>query len=112
LIAAEIALKNIERFNPAIEALLGEKEKLWKALGEIPGVKVYPSRANFFLVEVPAAPRVIFDALYAKGILIRDVSSYPMLGRCLRISVGTPRENERMLDALRVTLDKLRLKNF
>jgi len=112
LIAAEVALENIERFNPAIETLLNEKEKLWKAFREIPGVKVYPSRANFFLVDVPAAPRVIFDALYAKGVLIRDVSSYPTLSRCLRISVGTPQENERMLDSLRQTLDKLRLKNF
>ena len=108
LIAAEVALENIERFRPAIKTLLDEKEKLWKALGEIPGVKAYPSRANFFLVEVPAAPRAVFDALYAKGILIRDVSSYPTLGRCLRISIGTPYENDRMLDELRMALDKLR----
>ena len=105
LIAAEVALGNIERFRPAIETLLIEKEKLWKAFGEIPGVKVYPSRANFFLVEVPVDPRGVFDALYAKGILIRDVSSYPTLKRCLRISVGTPRENELMLDALRQALN-------
>jgi len=108
LIAAEVALENIERFRPAVDTLLGEKEKLFKALGEIPGVKVYPSRANFFLVEVPAAPRAVFDALYAKGILIRDVSSYPTLGRCLRISVGTPGENEQLLNQLRITLDKQR----
>ena len=63
LIAAEVALENIERFRPAIETILGEKEKLRKALEEIPGVKVYPSRANFFLVEVPVAPRAVFDAL-------------------------------------------------
>ena len=104
LIAAEVALENIERFRPAINTLLGEKEKLFKALGEIPGVKVYPSRANFFLVEVPTAPRAVFDALYAKGILIRDVSSYPMLGRCLRISVGTPQENKQLLEQLQIAL--------
>ena len=108
LIAAEVALQNIERFRPAMETLLDEKEKLRKAFGEISGVKVYPSSANFFLVEVPAVPRAVFDALYAKGILIRDVSSYPTLDRCLRISVGTPRENELMLDALRQALYELR----
>ena len=108
LIAAEVALENIERFRPSIETLLGEKEKLWKAFEIIPGVRVYPSRANFFLVEVPVSPRAVFDALYAKGILIRDVSSYPTLGRCLRISVGTPGENEQMLNELRLTIDKLR----
>ena len=106
LIAAEVALENIDRFRPAIKTLLDEKEKLFKALGEIPGVKVYPSRANFFLVEVPVDPRAVFDALYAKGILIRDVSSYPTLGRCLRISVGTPRENEQMLNELRISIKR------
>ena len=108
LIAAEVALENIERFRPAIETLLAENEKLFKALGEIPGVRVCPSMANFFLVEVPVSPCAVFDALYAKGILIRDVSSYPTLDRCLRISVGTPQENERMLNELRLTIDELR----
>jgi histidinol-phosphate aminotransferase len=108
LIAAKVALENIERFRPAVETLRNEKEKLFRSLGEIPGVKVYPSRANFFLVEVPVAPRAVFEAIYNKGILIRDVSSYPTLGRCLRISVGTPRENEQLLDQLRITIDELR----
>ena len=107
LIAAEVALGNIERFRPAIQTLLSEKEKLWEAFGKIPGVKAYPSCANFFLVEVASHPRAVFDALYAKGILIRDVSSYPTLGRCLRISVGTPEENERMLYELRRAIEKL-----
>ena len=100
LIAAATALENMDRFQPAITMLKNEKEKLGQALGKIAGVKVYPSRANFFLVEVPIPPRMVFDALYAKGILIRDVSSYPTLGKCLRISVGTPQENEQLLVAL------------
>ena len=111
LIAAEVALENIERFRPAIETLLCEKEKLWKEFGEIPGLKVYPSNANFFLVEVPVSPRAVFDALYAKGILVRDVSSYPTLSRCLRISIGTPQENRLMLDELRRVTGELRIKN-
>ncbi|MDR1727248.1 MAG: histidinol-phosphate transaminase [Acidobacteriota bacterium] len=101
LVAAETALEHIERFQPAIATLKAEKEKLGKALGEVPGVRAYPSRANFFLVEVPREPHAVFEALYAKGILVRDVSHYPTLGKCLRISVGTPRENERLLQALR-----------
>ena len=104
LIAAEVALENIDRFRPSVETLKSEKERLWKALGEIPGVKVYPSRANFFLVEVPIAPRAVFDAVYAGGILIRDVSSYPTLEKCLRVSVGTPDENDALLSALRKAL--------
>jgi len=70
------------------------------------GLKVYPSKSNFFLIEVPVAPRLIFDSLYRQGILIRDVSSYPMLSKCLRISVGTPDENNRLLSALHAALNE------
>lgn len=105
LTAAAVALENIDRFRPAIEAVLGERERLVKELSELPGLKVYPSEANFILVEAPIAPRAIFDDLYAQGILIRDVSSYPMLSKCLRISVGTREENDRLLSALHASLD-------
>lgn len=104
LIAAEVALENVERFRPAIDTLMREKERLEKELGRLPGVKVYPSQSNFYLIEVPVPPRSLFDDLYAQGILVRDVSSYPTLSRCLRISVGTPNENDRLLSALRAGL--------
>jgi histidinol-phosphate aminotransferase len=103
LTAAEVALENIDRFRPAIEAVLREKERLGEELSKLPGFKVYPSEANFFLVEVPVPPRALFDELYRQGILIRDVSSYPTLSRCLRISVGTREENDRLLSALRAS---------
>ena len=106
LTAAEVALENIARFHPPIEAVLKERDRVGKELELIPGMKVYPSEANFFLVEAPVAPRTLFDELYGQGILIRDVSSYPMLSRCLRISVGTRDENDRLLSALRRILSK------
>jgi histidinol-phosphate aminotransferase len=105
LTAAEVALENIGRFRSAIEAVLKERERLGKKLRELPGFKVYPSEANFFLVEAPIKPRVLFDNLYDQGILIRDVSYYPMLSKCLRISVGTREENNRLLSALRAGLN-------
>jgi len=106
LTAAEIALQNSERFRPAIEAVLKERTRLGSELSSIPGIKVYPSRANFFLVEVPVPPRMLFDELYEQGILIRDVSHYPMLSKCLRISVGSRDENDHLLSALRTSLNK------
>jgi histidinol-phosphate aminotransferase len=81
LTAAEVALENIEKFRPPIESILKERERLGRELGEIPGFKVYPTEANFFLVETPMAPKELFGALYRQGILIRDVSSYPMLSK-------------------------------
>ncbi len=110
LTAAEVALENIDRFRPAIEAVLKERARLSGELGRIPGLKVHPTEANFFLIEVPGSPREIFDVLYGQGILIRDVSSYPMLSKCLRISVGTPDENNRLLSALHDALSAGALK--
>jgi histidinol-phosphate aminotransferase len=105
LTVAEVALENLDRFRPAIEKVLKQKERLYEELRALPGVSVYPSESNFFLIEVPIAPRAIFDNLYAQGILIRDVSSYPTLSKCVRISVGTPEENDQLLSALRASLE-------
>ncbi len=44
---------------------------------------------------------MVFERLIHRGVLVRDVSGYPMLDRCLRVSVGTPDENARFLAALR-----------
>jgi len=110
LTAAEVALENIGRFRAAIEAVRKERERLGRELGRMPGIKVYPSEANFFLIEVPVEPRAIFEDLYGQGILIRDVSSYPTLSKCLRVSVGAPDENNRLLSALRAALNARAMK--
>jgi histidinol-phosphate aminotransferase len=105
LTAAEVAVENVDRFRPSIDAVLQERDRLGSELAGIAGIRVYPSKANFFLVEVPVDPKEIFKDLYRKGILIRDVSSYPMLSKCLRISVGTREENDLLLTALRAALE-------
>jgi histidinol-phosphate aminotransferase len=105
LTAAEVAVENAGRFRAAIEEVLKEKHRLGRELGGIPGVRVYPSEANFFLIEVPLNPKLIFEDLFRQGILIRDVSSYPMLSKCLRISVGTREENDLLLSALRAGME-------
>jgi histidinol-phosphate aminotransferase len=100
LTAAQVALENMDRFRPAIDAIISERERLGKELGQIPGIKVYPTGANFFLFQVPVPPPAVFEKLYQEGILIRNVSSYPMLSQCLRVSVGTREENDRFLASL------------
>jgi histidinol-phosphate aminotransferase len=104
LAAAEVALENIARFRPAIDAVLAERDGLGGELAAVPGVRVFPTGANFFLFELPVPPVPVFEALYREGVLVRDVSSYPSLSRCLRVTVGTPGENRRFIDALRRTL--------
>ena len=71
----------------------------------MPGLRVYPSRANFLLVELlEADPKAVFEDLYERGVLVRDVTSYPMLERCLRITVGSETENAALLEAMSAAL--------
>ncbi len=85
-----------------IDVVKNQREFLLKELSRIPSLRPYRSEANFILFEsLEKTPREVFDALLAKGILIRDVSSYPMLARGLRVTVGTPEENHEFLSALK-----------
>jgi len=59
------------------------------------------SSANFMVVKSSINPRQVFAELLKRNILIRDVSSYPMLKDYFRLSVGTPEENDLLLGALK-----------
>ncbi len=104
LTAAEVALDNQPLLQPLVAAIQNERERLFAALQRIRGLEPVPSAANFFAVKTAIAPKELFTALHARGILIRDVSSAPMLGDYVRISVGTPEENDALLTALREIL--------
>lgn len=101
LIAAEVALENLQLLQPQIEAMQRERERLYAELQQIKGLSPVPSAANFFAVWTAVPPPDLFAELHARGILIRDVSRAPMLSQYVRISVGTPEENEALLAALK-----------
>lgn len=104
--AALAALDEAEALQATVERLIGLRERLFVELGRIPGVRPYPSQANFILFELERAdPRRVFEAVHARGVLVRDVSGYPRLQRCLRVSVGSDSENEAFLAALRQALE-------
>lgn len=98
--AAEVALENLDLLHPLVEKMQAERDQLFTALQRIPGLKPVPSAANFFVVKTAIPPKELFAALVERGLLIRDVSSAPMLAEYVRISVGTPEENDRLLAAL------------
>jgi histidinol-phosphate aminotransferase len=78
-----------------------ERARVARALAGCPGVRVYRSEANFILFEVAGA-HGIWRRLYDDyGILLRDFSQAPLLTDCLRVSIGTPEENDGFLEALR-----------
>jgi histidinol-phosphate aminotransferase len=81
-------------------AIRRERARLAAALVALRRVTVFPSHANFLLVRVPDAPHW-FATLREAGILVKNVDGWhPLLANCLRITVGTPAENNALLDAL------------
>ena len=83
-----------------------DRETLMRELKTLPGIRVWPSQANFILfrVESGGAARV-FEALLAAGVLIKNLAATGgALAGCLRVTVGTPSENAAFLQALRVAL--------
>ena len=98
---AETALENLALLQPLVEKMRAERDRLFSELQKIPGLAPVPSAANFFCVRTAIPPRELFEALHARGILIRDVSKAPMLADYVRISVGTPDENQKLLAELR-----------
>ncbi|TDG36360.1 histidinol-phosphate transaminase [Pedobacter changchengzhani] len=94
------ALKNIDQVNAWIKASVAERDRLSIALNDLNIVtKVYPSDANFILVEVND-PSKIYTNLVEEGIIVRDRSKVTLCEGCLRITVGTEEENEKLLRAL------------
>ncbi len=81
-----------------------ERDRLTRRLGSVPGLTLFPSQANFLLVELPGSHEAgsITMALRRQGLLIRDCSSVPGLNQCtVRVAVRTRRENDRLVAALK-----------
>jgi histidinol-phosphate aminotransferase len=101
--AAAVVLRNRASLAPQIAAISAERDRLLTGLRDIPGLQVFDSFANFVLFRVESerlGHRELFRRLLEEyGILIRDVSGYPMLAGCLRVNAGTPAETTAFLDA-------------
>jgi len=103
--AALAALEEKDALAVTVHRLVAERERLLARLADVPGIRAYSSDANFFLVEcLSAAPKAVFASMLRRGVLVRDVTSYPRLERCLRVTVGTPEENDAFLHALGTAL--------
>ena len=83
-----------------IKTIVDEREKLAKDLNALPIVKkVHPSDANFLLVQVSGA-NAIYNYLKEKGTIVRNRSNVLLCEGCLRITVGTEKENKDLLTQL------------
>jgi histidinol-phosphate aminotransferase len=102
--AALFALEHADEYARQAAVIRAERERLQAALKAMPTVRAYPSEANMILVRVPDAKRA-FEGMKQRGVLVKNISSvHPLLANCLRLTVGTPQENELMLDALKASL--------
>ncbi|MEP6792195.1 MAG: aminotransferase class I/II-fold pyridoxal phosphate-dependent enzyme, partial [Ramlibacter sp.] len=98
------ALGHQEVFAAQAQDIRSQRVAVQAVLAAIPGVKAWPSDANMILVRVPDAQKA-FEGMKSRGVLVKNVSKmHPLLANCLRLTVGTAEENERMLAALQASL--------
>ncbi len=80
-------------------AIRSERARLETALRRLPGAMIYPTQTNFVLIRVGDA-NALFEGLRTRGILVKNLHGWhPLLANCLRITVGTPEENDVLLAA-------------
>ena len=96
----KVVFQNRAKFEPGIIQIISERQRMLEELAAIPGVDPYPSDSNYILFKVAQAGQV-WQQLFDQGILIRDFSKARYLEGSLRVSVGTPQENDQFLAALR-----------
>ena len=104
-IAGRLALRFQAEMQARVAAVVSERERLLAGLRLLP-VQVWPSAANFALFR-PLSPgdtaldgASVWKALVERSVLVRDCSSWPRLAGCLRVTVGTPDEDDAFLSAL------------
>jgi histidinol-phosphate aminotransferase len=84
-----------------VEQCARERARISAALSQIGTIEVHPSTTNFVLFRLTdATPEQVHARFLEQGVLIRDVSMWPGCERCLRVSIGTPAENDRFISAI------------
>lgn len=102
--AGRLALRFTDEMEQRVALLVAERERLALGLSRLP-VATWPSEANFLLFRPESRPgREVWQALVERSVLVRDCSSWPRLGGCLRVTVGTPEENTAFLAAVEEVL--------
>jgi histidinol-phosphate aminotransferase len=101
---ALFALEHADVFAAQAAEIKAQRAMLLEALKHLPGVRVWNSDANMILIRVADAVQT-FEGMKARKVLVKNVSRlHPLLTNCLRLTVGTPQENQLMLAALKESL--------
>ena len=103
-VAGRTALRFVDDMDARVKQVIAERGRLAEGLARL-GVEVFPSGANFILFRTRGVDgRHVWQGLVDESVLIRDCSGWPRLTDCLRVTVGTPEENGRFLEALATVL--------
>lgn len=102
LAAAEAALSDVAHLQQSVAINRAGREQLMQGFAEL-GLTAIPSAGNFVAVELPVVAAEVYQRLLAQGVIVRPVGVYG-LPRHLRISVGLPEQNSRLLQALAIAL--------
>lgn len=103
-IAGRLALQFVDDMDARVHQIVDERRRIGVELEKL-SVDCFPSSANFILFRPWRVPgRTVWQGLLDRDVLIRDCSSWPRLGDCLRVTVGTPDENDAFLVALQEVL--------
>jgi histidinol dehydrogenase len=95
-VAARVLWRHRGLFEERIQKLIAERARVTAALARFRQLEVHPSAGNFFMVRLDGAEK-LHAALAARGVLVRKLWKDPLLADCLRINIGTPEENDRLL---------------
>jgi histidinol-phosphate aminotransferase len=103
ILTQQVAMQELQQVGKKekwMQEIIAERTQLALALASLPQVEhVYPSDSNFLLVKIKKAKEV-YQRLIHQGIVVRDRSSVVLCENCLRITIGTPSENKKLLEAL------------
>jgi histidinol-phosphate aminotransferase len=105
-LAGRLALTLADEMDDRVHRLVAERERVAAALAAVDGIEVYPSGANFLLFRVLGDGHAVWERMVGRGVLVRDFSRWPRLAECLRVTIGTPEENDAFLGALRASLQE------
>lgn len=102
--AAWLLANHADRLRAKVDLVVKERERVVEALAGIPGVRVFPTRANFVLIRYGEAgdgrATALWKRLAERGVLVRNFDRPGPLQGCLRVTVGTPEENTLFLEAM------------
>jgi histidinol-phosphate aminotransferase len=97
-VAAQVALANPGYLHERVAQTIKERDRVYQALQAHPRWQVYPSRGNFLLIRTPDAA-LAFQHLLAAGVLVRRQDNHHDLQGCIRVTIGTPPQNDTFIQA-------------